>query len=412
MPINIAQPERTNYGPQILNAVQSISEQYFPNQGRHNPDAWRAFTLRSHNDGSKTLRIIATDREDGPASTTITMMPDGQLSRTNHLGVETTYPLQPSHREIFDQIKTWAIQTIAARIAEKPEGKDLIYHAAQMAPIIDGAADRMIAEKINHCTIDNTTRPLQLANLNRRICRQIRDNFTDRETRRDVNRLFFKSHRHPDLRCLCGTFRMHNSTLRNRDVLNTLNKTDPWALQYYTHIIVHDEHRRHDTFDDPRQIVALVNRHLGVSERQFALRPYSPRANSITQPNDQTERYKLRPDQTRKNYRQDVVMRLITLEQLLDPPEDIAEEINTPSFVYQLANPTKTYKASRPSIQDFKQVSDQIPDTINQKHRVAILERFARHSEQAFQSVQTTDIQAFIDEQMTLQTKQNRQKNR
>ena len=221
MPINIAQPERTNYGPQILNAVQSISEQYFPNQERNNPDAWRAFTFRTHDNGSKTLRIIATDREDGPASTTITMMPDGQLSRTNHLEVETNYPLQPSQQEIFHQLKTWAIQTIAARIAEQPEGKDLIYHAVQISAFIDQAADKLISDKINHCTIENTTRPLQLANLTRRIRRQIRDNFTDRETRRDVNRLFFKRHHHPDLRCLCGTFRMHNSTLRNRHAFST-----------------------------------------------------------------------------------------------------------------------------------------------------------------------------------------------
>lgn len=412
MPINIAQPERRNYGTQLIDAVQSISEQYFPNQGRHNPDAWRAFTLRNHNDGSKTLRIIATDREDGPASTTITMMPDGQLSRTNHLGVETNYPLQPSHSEIFDQIKTWAIQTIAARIAEKPEGKDLIYHAAQTAHLIDQAADRLISDQINHCTIENTTRALQLTNLTRRIGRQIRDNFTDRETRRDVNRLFFKSHHHTDLRCLCGTFRMHNNALRNRDVLNTLSKTDPWALQYYTHIIVHDEHRQHDTFDNPGQIVALVKRHLGVTERQFALRPYSSRANSITQPNDQIERNKPRFDQVRSNYRKDVVMKLITLEQLLDPPEDLTEEINTPSFFYQLSNHTNAYRAARPSMQEVKQVSDQIPDTINQKHRVAILERFVRQAQQPAQSEQTIDVQAFIDEQMTLQNKQNRQKNR
>ena len=295
MPINIAQPKHRNYGPQLMDAVQSISEQYFPNQDRHNPDAWRAFTLRNHDDGSKTLRVIATDREDGPASTTITMTPDGQLSHANHLGVETNYPLQPSYQEIFAQIKTWAIQTIAARIAETPEGKDLIHHAAQMAPLIDKAANRLLSDNINHCTIENTTRPLQLANLTRRICRQIRDNFTDRETRRDVNRLFFKSHHHPDLRCLCGTFPMHNNTLRNHDVLNALNKTDPWTLQYYTHIIAHDENRQHDTFDHPGQIVTLVTRHLGVTERQFAFRPYSSRADSITQPNDQTRGNKPRP---------------------------------------------------------------------------------------------------------------------
>ena len=413
MPINIARPEPRSYGTQLRDAVQSISEQYFPNQSRHNPDAWRAFTLRNHNDGSKTLRIIATDREDGPASTTITMMSDGQLSRTNHLGVETNYPVQPSHEEIFDQIKTWAIQTIAARIAEKPEGKDLIYHAAQMAPLIDQIADQLIADQINHCTIENTTKALQLTNLTRRIGRQIRDNFTDRETRREVNRLFFKSHHHPDQRCLCGTFRMHNNALRNRDILSALSKTDPWALQYYTHIIVHDEHRQHDTFDNPGQIVALVKRHLGLTERQFALRPYSPRANSIAQPNDQIEGNKPRSHkQVRSYYRQDAVMKLITLEQLLDPPKDLTEEINTPSFVYQLANLTNTYRASRPSMQEVKQVSDQIPNTINQKNRVEILERFVRQTQQAIQSGQTMDVEAFIDEQTTLQTKQNRQRNR
>ena len=413
MPINISQPERRSYGPQLIDAVQSISEEYFPNQGRHNPDAWRAFTIRSHNDGSKTLRVIATDREDGPASKTITMMPDGQLSGINHLGVETNYPLQPSHQEIFDQIKTWAIQTIAARIAEKPEGKDLIYHAAQIAPLIDQVADRLISDNINQCTIENTTRPLQIANLTRRIGRQIRDNFTDRETRWDVNRLFFKSHQHPDQRCLCGTFRMHNNTLRNRDILNVLNKTDPWALQYYTHIIVHEEHRQHDTFDNPSQIVVLVNRHLGVTERQFALRPYTPRANSIIQPNDQIEGNKPRPrKKARIHYRQDVVMKLIALEQLLDPPEDLTEGISTPSFVYQISHHTPNYRPAKPSMQEVKQVSNQIPNTINQKNRIAILERFVRQTEQTIQSGQTMDVKAFIDEQITLQTKQNRPKNR
>ena len=410
MPINIAQPEHRNYGPQIIDAVQSISEQYFPNQDRHNPDAWRAFTLRNHDDGSKTLRVIATDREDGPASTTITMMPDGQLSRTNHLGVETNYPLQPSYQEIFDQIKTWAIQTIAARIAETPEGKDLIYQAAQMAPLIDQFANKLLSDNINHCTIDNTTRPLQIANLTSRIVRQIRDNLTDEETRLHVNKLFFRSHHHPNQRCLCGTFQMHNNTLRNRDVLNALNNTDPWALQYYTRIIVHDENRQHDTFDSPDQIVALVTRQLGVTERQFAFRPYSLRADSIIQPNDQTRGNKPRsPKRVLNEYRRDAVMKFITLEQLLDPPENITEAINTPSFVHQLANYTTNYRASRPSMQEVKQVSDQIPNTINHKNRVAILERFVRETNQAVQSGKTMDIQAFIDEQVT---KQNRQKNR
>ena len=105
-------------------------------------------------------------------------------------------------------------------------------------------------------------------------------------------------------------------------------------------------------------------------------------------------------------------MKFITLEQLLDPPENITEEIHTPSFAHQLANYTKNYRASRPSMLEVKQVSDQIPNTINQKNRVAILERFVQKTNQAVQSGQTMDIQAFIDEQVTLQTKENRQKNR
>ena len=147
-----------------------------------------------------------------------------------------------------------------------------------------------------------------------------------------------------------------------------------------------------------------------MTERQFAFRPYSLRADSIIQPNDQTRGNKPRsPKRVLNEYRRDAVMKFITLEQLLDPPENITEAINTPSFVHQLAQ--LHYKLQSLQTVNAGSQAGLRPDTntINHKNRVAILERFVRGNQPSSPIRKTMDIQAFIDEQVT---KQNRQKNR